>query len=76
MVEAVVWRVPVPVGPSGHAYKYRLAYIVDGQTVVGFGNERGKGDHCHIGGIQRSYRLSVCASSSRLLPAGSRKAVR
>ncbi len=57
LVEAVVWRVPVPVGPSQHAYKYRLSYVVDDQRVVGFDNERGKGDHCHIGSAERPYRF-------------------
>lgn len=57
MVEMVVWRVPTPVPPSGHAYKYRLVYVVDGERVVGFDNERGKGDHCHIGSSERPYRF-------------------
>lgn len=28
-------------------FKYRLVSIVDGERVVGFDNERGKGDHRH-----------------------------
>jgi Family of unknown function (DUF6516) len=55
LIELVVWRVPQPVPPSGHEYKYRAAYIVDGRRIVGFDNERGKGDHCHIGGRERAY---------------------
>jgi len=38
--------VPTPVPPTTHGFKYRLVYIVNGVRVVGFDNERGKGDHC------------------------------
>lgn len=34
---------------SKHLYKYSLAYIVDGVCVMRYDNERGKGDHKHIG---------------------------
>lgn len=54
-VEGVIWKVPAPVPPSIHEYKYRLAYLVDGARVLGFDNERGKGDHCHIGGEEMPY---------------------
>lgn len=49
MVEMVAWRLPQPVPPSVHSFKYRLAYIVDGRRVLGYDNERGKGDHKHVG---------------------------
>jgi len=55
VVELVVWRVPEPLPPSGHGFKYRAAYSMNGVRVVGFDNERGKGDHCHIGGVERPY---------------------
>lgn len=34
---------------SEHEYKYSLAYVVDGVCVMRYDNERGKGDHKHIG---------------------------
>jgi hypothetical protein len=55
LIEMVVWCVPAPVPPSEHAYKYRLVYVVDGERVVGFDNERGKGDHRHVGAVEMSY---------------------
>jgi Family of unknown function (DUF6516) len=55
VIELVVWRVPEPVPPSEHGFKYRAAYAIDGVRVVGFDNERGKGDHCHIRGAERRY---------------------
>ena len=50
LVEMVVWRVPRPVSPAQHGFKYRLAYIVGGKRVLGYDNERGKGDHRHRDG--------------------------
>ena len=55
VIELVVWRVPAPVSPSEHGFEYRAAYAIDGVRVVGFDNERGKGDHCHIRGVHRRY---------------------
>lgn len=56
-VEIVIWRVPEPVPPSDHPYKYRLVYVVDGERVVGYNNERGKGDHKHIGAREEPYHF-------------------
>jgi len=41
--------------PAKHTYKYRAVYVVNGERVVGFDNERGKGDHCHLDGKERPY---------------------
>ena len=49
LVEMVLWRVPKPVPPSKHGFKYRLVYIVAGERALGYDNERGKGDHRHVG---------------------------
>lgn len=54
-VEMVIWRVPDPFPPSGHRFKYRLVYIEAGLRVVGFDNERGKGDHKHVGSAELPY---------------------
>lgn len=58
VIELVVWRVPAPVPPSKHGFKYRTVYAIDGVRVLGFDNERGKGDHCHIRGIERPYNFT------------------
>lgn len=55
MVEIVIWEVPQPVPPSEHPYKYRLVYVVNGQRVLGYDNERGKGDHKHVGRHEEPY---------------------
>ena len=59
IIEAVIWKVPNTVKPSEHSYKYRMVYIVNGNRVVGFDNERGKGDHCHLDGIERNYDFTT-----------------
>ena len=53
----VVWQVPEPVSPSEHPFKYRLVYVINGERVIGFDNERGKGDHKHVGGRELPYRF-------------------
>ncbi len=57
VIEWVVWRVPEPVPPSDHGFKYRAVYAKSGIRVIGFDNEHGKGDHCHIDGVERPYRF-------------------
>lgn len=57
--EIVVWRLPQPVPPSEHPFKYRLAYVVDGQCVIRYDNERGKGDHRHRGDKEDDYCFST-----------------
>ncbi|MHB1187323.1 toxin-antitoxin system TumE family protein [Thiobacillus sp.] len=54
-IEGVIRRVPAPVPPAEHGYKYRLAYVVNGARIVGYDNERGKGDHRHIGTREMPY---------------------
>jgi hypothetical protein len=55
--QAVIWRVPSPVPPSGHDFKYSLVLIADGVRVIGFDNERGKGDHLYRGGDEFPYEF-------------------
>jgi hypothetical protein len=55
----VVWVVRSPVEPSRHAFKYRLAYVVEGKRLIGYGNERGKGDHRHGSGGERPYKFTT-----------------
>ena len=59
VMELVVWRVPRPVPPTDHGYKYRAVYAVGGVRVVGFDNERGKGDHCHLQGRELPYSFTT-----------------
>ena len=58
ILEIVIWKVPKPVPPTEHGYKYRAVYVVKGVRVVGFDNERGKGDHCHLDGKEMPYAFT------------------
>ena len=58
-MEMVVWRLPGPVLGSIHSYKYSLFYGYPGKRVVGYDNERGKGDHKHIKGHEETYAFST-----------------
>lgn len=55
----VIWRLPEPTPGSGHSYKYRLFYGREGERTVGFDNERGKGDHCHLDGVEVAYTFTT-----------------
>lgn len=55
--QAQVWELPHPVPGSGHRYKYRLFYGYPGERLVGYDNERGKGDHRHLGRREEAYRF-------------------
>jgi len=54
-VEMVVWRLSSPIAKSKHGFKYRLALVVNGDCVLRYDNEAGKGDHKHIGEDEISY---------------------
>jgi len=59
IVEIVVWELAEPLLPSTHKYKYRFYYGSGGVTRVRYDNERGKGDHRHIGDREEPYILST-----------------
>lgn len=59
VLEMAIWQVPRPVEGSAHRYKYRLFYGRDGVRIVGYDNERPKGDHCHLDGRERPYRFTT-----------------
>lgn len=58
IVEIVVWQLPEPVLPSEHTFKYRLVFVRNGKRLVGYDNERGKGDHRHLGKTEAPYQFA------------------
>jgi hypothetical protein len=46
------------VPPSRHRLKYSLFYGRPGERVVGYDNERGKGDHRHYGDREQRYAFT------------------
>jgi hypothetical protein len=55
IVEIVIWELPEPLPPSVHGFKYRLFYGSASEERVRYDNERGKGDHRHVGGREEAY---------------------
>ena len=54
-VEMIVWLLSSTLSGSRHGFKYRLALVVDGNCVLRYDNEAGKGDHKHIGEDAKPY---------------------
>ena len=57
IVEVVIWELPEPLPPSQHRYKYRLFYGRPGEERIRYDNERGKGDHRHLAGLETGYKF-------------------
>jgi len=55
IMEMKIWRVPEPVPPTAHRLKYSLFYGYPGRRLVGYDNERAKGDHKHLGNREMPY---------------------
>jgi hypothetical protein len=56
IIQVVVWLLSEPLPGSPHPYKYRLHYQkADASDYIRYDNERGKGDHRHIGGTEDLY---------------------
>lgn len=55
IIEMVIWKLPKPLPGSRRACKYRLYFGRNGKRLVGFDNERGKGDHRHLDGDEKPY---------------------
>ena len=55
IMEMTIWRVPRVVPPTTHGLKYSLFYGRPGQRLVAYDNERGKGDHRHLGARELPY---------------------
>lgn len=55
IVEIIVRELTEPLSPSQHRYKYRLYFGAAGVSRVRCDNERGKGDHRHVGDREEDY---------------------
>jgi Family of unknown function (DUF6516) len=56
-VQMKVWKLPQPLEGCAHSLKYRLDYVVDGDCVLRYDNEAGKGDHRHVHGRETPYEF-------------------
>ncbi len=56
--ELVMWQLPQKTKDRPHGLKYRLYYgDADGQCLVRYDNETGKGDHKHLGKDEVIYQF-------------------
>ena len=55
ILEMVAWELDEPVPGSTHRYKYRFYFGRSGTRLIGYDNERGKGDHRHSGAFEDPY---------------------
>ncbi len=58
IVEMVIWQLPAPTDDRPHGLKYRLFYGRDGKRIVGYDNERGKGDQKHLLDVEKRYKFT------------------
>lgn len=59
IIEMVIWKLPAPVLGGRHSLKYRLYYGRNGERLIGYDNERGKGDHRHLGSLEEPYLFTT-----------------
>jgi hypothetical protein len=58
-VQMKVWKLRQPLVGCAHSLKYRLAFVVDGDCVLRYDNEAGKGDHRHVRGSEMPYEFET-----------------
>jgi hypothetical protein len=58
IVELKIWSLPSALPGSLHRLKYSLYYGSAGVRMVGYDNERGKGDHRHYGDEEEDYAFT------------------
>ncbi|PYE89989.1 toxin-antitoxin system TumE family protein [Phyllobacterium leguminum] len=74
--EVVIWRLPRPVPGCTHYYKYRLALIRDDKCILRYDNERGKGDHRHVGNREEAFEFTSLEALSAAFRADIERMVR
>ena len=57
--EMVIWRLPSADAERPHGLKYSLFFGKGGKRIVGYDNERGKGDHRHYGTNEEQYEFTT-----------------
>jgi Family of unknown function (DUF6516) len=58
ILEVIIWMLPKKTADRPHGLKYRLYYgDNEGNCLVRYDNESGKGDHKHVGNQEFLYRF-------------------
>lgn len=58
IIQIRIWKIPETNDERTHGFKYSLFFCRPGERLVGYDNERGKGDHKHIKGLEYPYSFS------------------
>lgn len=58
LIEVVIWQLPEPMPGCEHVFKYRLYAGRHDKCVLRYDNERGKGDHKHLGDMEVAYHFA------------------
>jgi hypothetical protein len=59
ILEMRIWRLPECDIERPHGLKYSLFYGRNGRRIIGYDNERGKGDHRHYGEREEPYGFTT-----------------
>jgi hypothetical protein len=59
ILEMRIWRLPEADDERPHGLKYSLFYGRDGVRIIGYDNERGKGDHRHYRDREEPYGFTT-----------------
>lgn len=54
-----LWLVSNPVRGSSHSFRYSLFYGREGERIIGYDNEPGKGDHRHYANHEEPYPFTT-----------------
>jgi hypothetical protein len=58
IIQIRVWRLPEVDAERPHGLKYSLFFGRAGERIIGYDNEKGKGDHRHYPNREEPYRFS------------------
>jgi hypothetical protein len=59
IIQIKIWKLPTTTNERPHGLKYSLFYGRPGERIVGYDNERGKGDHRHYRDREERYVFST-----------------
>jgi hypothetical protein len=59
IVQIKIWQLPKATEERPHGLKYSLFFGREGERIIGYDNEAGKGDHRHYRGREEPYRFTT-----------------
>lgn len=59
IIQIRIWKLPAKTDERPHGLKYSLFYGRPGERIVGYDNERGKGDHRHYRDHEEPYAFTT-----------------